>query len=408
MKIGIDACTWVNRRGYGRFTRGLVHAMVEACPQHDFTLVVDGTMGRDASFPARAHVHVVPTSERQATAASADGSRRPVDLLRMGRAIGALDVDAFLFPTSFSYVPVFGRRPVVTVFHDATAEMHPALIFPRVVPRLLWTIKSQLARRQSQRLVTVSESARAQIARVFGMPANEIDVVSEGADPIFQPHDVTHDVTHDHACARATAESAAVRAQYGLPAECALLLYVGGLSPHKNIDGLLRAVSALPPTRTPWHLAIVGDVANDTFLTCHEQLQAQVREPGLCGRVSFTGFVPDAQLAALYRAATVLVLPSFSEGFGLPVLEAMACGLPVAVSDRFSLPEIVGDAGVLFDPTSTPSITQALSRVLGDAELRASMRAKGLQRATAYSWRRGAERMARILERVVAQSGAAA
>ena len=199
-----------------------------------------------------------------------------------------------------------------------------------------------------------------------------------------------------------------MRAQYGLPAECALLLYVGGLSPHKNIDGLLRAVSALPPTRAPWHLAIVGDVANDTFLTCHEQLQAQVREPGLCGRVSFTGFVPDAQLAALYRAATVLVLPSFSEGFGLPVLEAMACGLPVAVSDRFSLPEIVGDAGVLFDPTSTPSITQALSRVLGDAELRASMRAKGLQRATAYSWRRGAERMARILERVVAQSGAAA
>lgn len=396
MKIGIDACTWVNRRGYGRFTRGLVHAMVDACPQHEFTLVVDSTMVRDASFPARTHLHVVPTSERQATAASADGSRRPGDLLRMGRAIGALDVDVFLFPTSFSYVPVFGRTPVVTVFHDATAEMHPALIFPRAVPRLLWSIKSQIARRQSRRIVTVSENARAQIARVFGMPAGEIDVVSEGADPIFQPNGMALD------------ESAAVRARYGLPASGALLLYVGGLSPHKNIDGLLRAVAALPPSASPWHLAIVGDVANDTFLTCSEALQAQAREPGLAGHVTFTGFVPDEQLAALYRASTVLVLPSFSEGFGLPVLEAMACGVPVAVSNRFSLPEIVGDAGVLFDPDSTPDITQALSRVLGDAELRAAMRARGLERADAYSWRRGAERMARLLERVGAPSGEAA
>ncbi|WP_411281023.1 glycosyltransferase family 4 protein [Gemmatimonas sp.] len=400
MKIGIDACTWVNRRGYGRFTRGLVHAMVDACPQHEFTLVVDGTMARDASFPARAHVHVVPTSERQATAASANGSRRPSDLLRMGRAIGALDVDVFLFPTSFSYVPVFGRTPVVTVFHDATAEMHPTLIFPRAVPRWLWTIKSQVARRQSTCIVTVSENARIQIARVFGMPASEIEVVSEGADPIFQPHDEKHEKRHD--------ESAAVRAQYGLPADRSLLLYVGGVSPHKNIDGLLRAVVALPVATLPWHLVIVGDVADDTFLTCYEELQAQVRELGLGGRVSFTGFVPDAQLAALYRASTLLVLPSFSEGFGLPVLEAMACGLPVAVSDRFSLPEIVGTAGVLFDPTSAPAITQSLARVLGDAELRAAMRAKGLKRADEYSWRRGAERMVHLLERVAAPSGAVA
>lgn len=390
MRIGIDACTWVNRRGYGRFTRGLVQAMMDACPQHEFTLVVDSTMAHEASLPARATVHVVHTSERQATAASADGARRPVDLLRMGRAIGALEVDVFLFPTSFSYVPVFGRTPVVTVFHDATAEMHPGLIFPRALPRWLWTIKSQMARRQSRRIVTVSDDARTQLARVFGMPASEIAVVSEGADPIFQP------------TPESATEATDVRARYGLPAKGALLLYVGGLSPHKNIDGLLRAVAALPPSLSPWHLAIVGDVANDTFLTCYHALHAQALEPGLAGRVTFTGFVPDEQLAALYRACTALVLPSFSEGFGLPVLEAMACGAPVAVSDRFSLPEIVGDAGVLFDPDSTPDITQALARVLSDDGLRASMRRKGLERADAYSWRRGAVRMVQLLESAVA------
>ncbi len=193
--------------------------------------------------------------------------------------------------------------------------------------------------------------------------------------------------------------AADVRARHGLPTQAPLLLYVGGLSPHKNIDGLLRTLAVLHERGETCHLAIVGDTSTDTFLTCYHELQQLVHELTLDDHVTFTGFIPDDALAALYRASTLLVLPSFSEGFGLPVLEAMACGLPVAVSDRFSLPEIVGDAGVLFDPTSIDSMVAAIAPVLNDAARRAAMAEKGLLRAEQYSWRRGAEHMMQLLER---------
>ena len=392
MKIGIDASTWVNRRGYGRFTRGLVNAMVTGFPQHAYTLVIDDTMANEPTFPPGATLRVVRTSERQTTAASADGSRRAIDVLRMGRAASRLDLDVFLFPTNYSFFPFWSRTPTVTVFHDATAELLPSLIFPNIVPRTLWRIKSLLALRQSAQLVTVSDDARTQIARVFGRAAGDIEVVSEGTDPAFSP---LHDALER------TRVSAAVRTRFRLPSDTPLLLYVGGISPHKNIDGLLRAIATLDRTRRPCHLVIVGDLSDDNFLTCYDELRLLVAERSLIEHVTFTGFVEDADLVALYQAATMLVLPSMSEGFGLPVLEAMACGLPVAVSNRFSLPEIVGDAGRLFDPTSDDDIASALRQLLGDGALRAAMSARGLVRAEAYSWGRGAQTMMRILERVV-------
>jgi glycosyltransferase involved in cell wall biosynthesis len=114
--------------------------------------------------------------------------------------------------------------------------------------------------------------------------------------------------------------------------------------------------------------------------------------------VTFTGFVPDGELVELYNAATMLVLPSFNEGFGLPVAEAMACGLPVAVSDRSSLPEVVGNAGLLFDPASTDAIASAIRRMLTDDVLRHACREAGLERARAYSWESSAREMVRILD----------
>ena len=118
-------------------------------------------------------------------------------------------------------------------------------------------------------------------------------------------------------------------------------------------------------------------------------------------RVTFTGFVPDEDLVVLYNDATMLVLPSMSEGFGLPVVEAMACGLPVAASNRNSIPEVLGDAGLLFDPESHEQIAEAVGRLLGDEALRADLRARGLERAGLFSWKAAAHKMMGILEDVV-------
>jgi glycosyltransferase involved in cell wall biosynthesis len=356
--------------------------MVRGYPQHEFSLVLDEVTASQGEFPEGAELNVVPTSEQQIAAASSDGSRRLADLWRLGRAVAKADYDVFFFPTRYSFYPMTCRTPTVVAFHDATAEQHPELIFPGFRSRLFWRIKSRLALRQADRLVTVSHDARKQIAEVFGLAAEEIRVISEGPDPVFRELD-------DPALA------AGVRERLGLPARLPLILYVGGISPHKNLDGLFRALRDTPG---PWHAVLVGDHENDSFWGCYDELRALAKELDLEERITFTGFVPDSDLVLLYNASKLFVLPSFSEGFGLPVIEALACGVPVTASSRNSIPELLGDAGILFDPTEPREITDAMTRLLADEELRQELRARGRKQAQLYTWERGARQLVEVLE----------
>ena len=151
-----------------------------------------------------------------------------------------------------------------------------------------------------------------------------------------------------------------------------------------------------------WHVVLVGDYHGDSFLGCFKELTSLVHSLGLGDRVTFTGFVPDEHLVVLYNAATMLVLPSKGEGFGLPVVEAMACGLPVAASDRNALPEVLGGAGLLFDPDSDDAIADCIGRLLREPTLLAELRLRGLARAKFYSWDQGADTMLRVLEEAAA------
>jgi glycosyltransferase involved in cell wall biosynthesis len=167
------------------------------------------------------------------------------------------------------------------------------------------------------------------------------------------------------------------------------LLYVGGISPHKNLSTLVTAFAALP--RPDLRLVLVGDYAGDAFLSDYETLRGRIAALGVIDRVIFTGYVLDADLVHLYNAALALVLPSFDEGFGLPVLEAMACGSPVIASRAGALPEVVGDAGQLFNPHAPGELAQAVQALLSNPALAADCRSRGLARAASYSWARSAE-----------------
>ena len=383
MRIGIDACTWANRRGYGRFTRMLVTTMVAEHPHHQFILVADQHTAADCDFPAGAQVEIVQTREQPTQAASADSSRSPADLWKLSRAVSRLRFDAFLFPSSYSFYPLFCKTPAVVVIHDAIAEQHPKLIFPGLKSRLLWNLKSWLALRRANRLVTVSEDARNQLAAVFRRPASGIEVISEGPDPSFRPFDVTE-------------IGPAILEKYQLPAGVPLILYVGGISPHKNLQGLLHALARIE--RSAWHVVLVGDYAGDSFFGCYKEVLELSRSLNLAERVTFTGYVGDADLVILYNLATMLVLPSFGEGFGLPVVEAMACGLPVAASNRNSLPEIVGEAGLLFDPLSQEQLAGVITRLLNDELLRNELRTRGLKRIELFSWKTSSRKLISIIE----------
>lgn len=369
--------------------------MVAEFPGHEFHLVVDRQTAEAGEFPAAARVVVVPTRRQPTQAASADGARGLRDMWRMTRAVSRLRPDAFFFPAVYSFFPLLNRVPTVVTFHDAIAENYPGLIFPGRRARLFWGMKTWLARRQADRILTVSESARAEVAKAFRLPPSSITVIPEGPSPAFRLLD-------DPAALRG------IRQKYQLPEASPLILYVGGLSPHKNLAGLLRSLSHLRERGSAsWHAVLVGDNTSDSFYGCYQELLALRRELGLDDRVSFTGFVSNEELVVLYNAATLMVLPSFSEGFGLPVVEAMACGLPVAVSRRGSLPEVTGDAGLLFEPDDLPGMAEVIGRLLGDAALRSELRAAGLRRVERYSWRTAARRTVELLESLVRGNRAA-
>lgn len=384
MRIGIEACTWANLRGYGRFTRELVSALVREFPEHEYTLVLDEATAAQGKFPEGVTIDAVATSEQQIQAASADGARRLPDLWRLGRSVARAKYDVFFFPTRYSYYPMTCRTPTVIAFHDATGEKHPKLIFPNFRARQFWRIKSKLALWQADQLITVSHDARKQIAEMFRIPANDIAVISEGPDPIFRELDDQE-------------QELRIRKKLGLPIDTPLILYVGGISPHKNLDGLFRA---LVDTPEPWHAVLVGDYKGDSFWGCYDELSALGKDLGLSERITFTGYVSDDDLVVLYNTSTLLILPSFSEGFGLPVVEAMTCGTAVTASARNSIPEVLGDAGILFDPTKPREMTDAMTQLLTNSEMREEFCRRGREQARLYTWERGARQLMEILERV--------
>ncbi len=342
MRIGIDGACLANRRGFGRFARQVVAALADAGSGHEFVVFVDRPSLESVSIPEGMETVVVEVSEAPSRAASASGRRRVGDMLAMGRAVARASLDVIYFPASYSFFPVWNAGRVVVTMHDTLALAHPEWVFPNWRGKMAWRAKEQAAALWADRIVTVSEAARRDLVAWFRLPGDRVRVVSEGPDAVFGPED-------------AGAESDAVLRRYGIEPGSRYLLYVGGLSPHKNLPRLIEAFArgARPDTR----LILVGDIG-DVFHTHVPEFREAVARLGLGDRAHFTGFVPDADLAHLYRRAYALAQPSLMEGFGLPPVEAMACGTPILSSTAGSLPEVVGEAGIYFDPTDIEAMTR--------------------------------------------------
>jgi glycosyltransferase involved in cell wall biosynthesis len=317
---------------------------------------------------------VVDVAEAPTRAASAHGRRRVRDMLAMGRAVALARVDLVFFPASYSFFPVWNVGSVIVTVHDTLPLAHPALVFPTWKGRVSWTLKERAAVRWADRIVTVSEAARRDLIAWHGLPSTKVRLVTEGTDPSLQP-------------LTPGSESRAVLARHGIGPGQRYILYLGGLSPHKNLLRLLEAFAAIVQSGSAGDLKLVlaGDLG-DVFYSHVAELRAAVAHWSLDSRVVFPGFIPDDDLVFLYNGATALVQPSLLEGFGLPPVEAMACGVPVLYSRAGSLPEVVGDAGLDFDPTDTRAMADALRRLLADPALRDELSQRALRRARRFTW----------------------
>jgi glycosyltransferase involved in cell wall biosynthesis len=273
----------------------------------------------------------------------------------MDRMFPAVD----LFHATEHLLPRLKKTRSVFTLHDLIFQFDPDSHKPLNIAFL----KTMMPRflKAADAIIAVSECSKRDAIDLYGIPADKIHVIYEGVDPKFKP------ITDPDRLSR-------VRAKHHLPDR--FILHVGTIEPRKNLP-LLFEVAA----QTQEHIVVAGKLG---WLT--EPILAKVKELGVEDRVTFTGFILDDDLPALISAATVLAMPSKYEGFGLPILEAMACGTPVVASNAASLPEVGGDAALYAWHDDVPSWIRLLTLALDDTELRGWLREKGLQQAAKFRW----------------------
>lgn len=374
LRIGVDATCWANGRGYGRFAREVVRGMVTAAPQHEFHCY--GDAAAFAALPLHGpNVRLIEVAQTESPvdAAAADGKRALADLWRLTRAVYRDAPDVFFSPSVYSYFPLPpGLRAVVTV-HDAIAERFPELTLPSRRSRLFWRLKVGLAIRQARLVLTVSDYAATEVARAHGVSRDRLRVAVEAPAASYAPAPI------------AAVQEASAAA--GVPPGVPWFTYVGGFSPHKHVDVILRALATLP---SDVHLLLIGRLEGDAFLTVREELTALVAQLGIGNRVHWTGFLPDATVSALHTGAIATLLPSASEGFGLPAVEAAACGTAVIATIESPLPQLLPGGGRFVAPGRVEPLATAMQELLHDITARKAAGIAALAGALTLSWERTA------------------
>jgi glycosyltransferase involved in cell wall biosynthesis len=392
MRIAVDATCWHNRRGYGRHARALLRKLVHLDTTSQYTLFLDAAVSTEP-MPPECEVRVLASGTPTVQAASANGRRSLADMWRISRALSAKEFDVLLFPTVYSYVPTFGRARKLVMVHDVIAETYPKLTVPRLSSRLFWNTKVALGRRQADALITVSDYSRAGILKRFGMDPKRVFVVGEAADGVFRKLD------------RPVA-GPKLRAA-GIDSAQRMVVYLGGFSPHKNLETLVSAFARIAGRAefADVKLVMVGDTSGDSFHTYLGTITAQVAALGLSDQVIFTGYLEDEDIVVLLNLASVLVLPSLMEGFGLPAVEAAACGCPVIATKSSPLEGLLGAGGIHIEPGEA-EIVRALEEVLTSPERRIHMGQCGLAAARRLTWDAAARQMINVIQQVAYQGNA--
>ena len=366
MRIGIDArLVYYHQAGIGQYILRLCQGLAQVNRQDQFTI-----------FKSRKDKTQVVEQSNFKIEQLWTPSHHRLERQAMSLELARFQLDVLHSPDFIP--PARVACPSVITVHDLAFLKYPRLLTSESAR---YYGQVDVAARQASHIIAVSESTKRDTAHMLGVPENKISVIYEAAHPLFKPIDNADALTQ-------------IRSRYNLPSD--FILFVGTVEPRKNLPTLLRAFRRLRDNyRSDAVLAIAGRRG-----WLYQETDKVVDELKLGAAVRFLGGVPNEELVYLYNAAKLFVFPSHYEGFGLPPLEAMACGTPVIVSNVSSLPEVVGDAGTLVDPADVEGLAVAMWRALTDDNLRREMRAKGLRRASIFSWERTARETLAVYRQV--------
>ncbi|MDP9313203.1 MAG: glycosyltransferase family 4 protein [Chloroflexota bacterium] len=368
MRIGVDASRLAvqARTGTEHYTWELLNALGEVDRRNNYVLYCNRTPAALPPLPPTFMLKAMP--------------------LPRAWTHGRLSLEMLRHPPDVLFVPahalpvITGPRSVVTI-HDLGFLHHPEA--HTRIQRLYHRFFTRLSARRATHIVAISEATRRDIEHFYGIPAAKISVVYHGVHPRFHPQTDRHKL-------EATLERYRITGSY--------LLFVSTVQPRKNVARLLEAFAAARATLASGTLPTLVLAGKRGWLT--EQIERRAAELDIAHAVQFIGYVPDADLPTLLSGALAYINPSLYEGFGMTVLEAQACGTPVLAANTSSLPEVVGDAGILVDPHDVAALADGLVRLIVDAGLRAQLRERGLRHVAGWTWERTARETLAILERV--------
>jgi glycosyltransferase involved in cell wall biosynthesis len=365
LRITIDA-RMISYTGIGRYIQNLIENLGKTDGKNIFGAIVNA--GDEGGIREGERLRVFKTRTRIPVYSIREQVLLPAEIKRSGP-------DLVHYP-SFN-MPLADDRPVVATIHDLIYYLSRGSC-PGTLAYLYARFMFKKAAKKARKIITGSEFTKEEIVRHLGVRADKVVVIHDGVSPLYRPVDA--------------GELGETLSRYGIKGD--YIFYAGNHQPRKNLKRLVQAFSALK--NRDYQLVLTGKLDPR-----RADLYNAMNETGLAGRVSFIGVVPEKDLPALYSGAALFAFPSLSEGFGLPPLEAMACGTPVVSSNATSLPEVVGDAGVLVDPADVVSIRDGMEKVLSSPALRSELRRKGLARAREFSWRTTAEKTLKVYEEVL-------
>lgn len=355
MQIGLDAAALKNQpHGIGNYIKNLVLALPTVAPEEQYSIFLPRRNIRQfSSLTQRVCLEPCPSSRF---------FRVLWEQAALPWILKVRKVD--VFHGLASAVPPQSTCPSVVTIHDLTTHIMPKQHTAGRSSYLRWMIPQSC--RRADAIIAVSESTRRDLVSVLQVPSKKIVVIPLGVDDSF--HKVLDpDVLF------------AVRRKYNLPEE--YILYLGVIEPRKNLGNLVRAYQQAADIHEHVPLVLAGSLGWG-----YKPLLREITESPVRDRVFLSGHIQQEDLAAVYSAASLFVYPSLYEGFGLPVLEAMACGTPVITSNIASLPEVAGEAAILVDPHSPHDIAEAIRRVLAHPDLRQQLSQRGVLRARSFRW----------------------
>ena len=373
MRIGLDYTAAVQQSaGIGRYCRELVGALAALDCENEYVLLVAGRPGATALQRARERFSAHPNFVLRPVPLSERWLNRLWHRLRLPLYVEAFTGPLDLFhSTDFTLPPVRRARTLLQV-HDLSFLRTPQYAEPSLQRYLRQVVPRSV--RRADLVLADSQHTKSDIVALLGIPPERVMVVLAGVESRFQR------VTDEDRLQQ-------VRQRHGLNQP--FILGLGTLEPRKNFAGLISAYGILRARQGIPHELVIG--GRQGWL--YQGIFDRVAELGLQQQVRFLGFVADEDLPALYTLADVFAFPSFYEGFGIPILESMACGTPVVASNASSLPEVVGEAGLMVSPENTEALVQALGQALQDTPLRHTLISRGREQARRFTWERAAQQL---------------